>query len=214
MTKFYEPLGQVALIRDIALLSQLLMMRELEVVFWAALNTAEEIEAIAKRSESELEARTTQAVRSRLLMTAYYTKGKLSGRRAEDAIREFFSHNFDEFVGKHAAWSRDPPDTSRITPRLLNSTKIELLAVYKNEIAKDQENKKETNIFRQDLNQIVALLSEENPDGGKPKQGRRKKVKDSQPADGGEAGSNMNNSKPGSLLTKRPRPDEEQLEQQ
>lgn len=148
-------------------------------------------------------------------MTAYYTKGKLSGRRAEDAIREFFSHNFDEFVGKHGAWSREPPDTSRITPRHLNSTKTELLAVYRNEIAKEQENKKETNIFRQDLNQIVALLSEENPDGGKPKQGRRKKVKDSQPLDGREAGSSMNNiQKPGSLLAKRPRPDEEQLEQQ
>ena len=51
--KFHEPLGQVALIRDIALLSQLLMMRELEVVFWAALNTVEEIEGIVKRSESE-----------------------------------------------------------------------------------------------------------------------------------------------------------------
>lgn len=148
-------------------------------------------------------------------MTAYYTKGKLSGRKTEEAIREFFSHNFDEFVGKHAAWSRDPPDTSRITPRLLNATKDELLVVYRSEIAKDQENKKETNIFRQDLNQIVALLSEENPDGGKPKQGRRKKVKDSQPLDGGEAGSNMNNiQKPGSLLTKRPRPDEELLKQQ
>jgi len=39
----------------------------------------------------------------------------------------------------------------------------------------------------------VALLSEENPDGGKPKQGRRKKVKDNQPPDGGEAGPNMDN---------------------
>jgi len=114
--KFYEPLEKVALIRDIALLSQLLMMRELEVVFWAALNTDEEIKAIVKRSDQESETRTTQAVRSRLVMTAYYTKGKLSGQRAEDAIREFFSQNFDEFVGKHAAWSRDPPRTNHITP--------------------------------------------------------------------------------------------------
>jgi hypothetical protein len=85
-------------------------------------------------------------------MTAYYSKGKLSGPRSQEAMREFFGHNFDEFAGKHAAWSKDPPDTSKLTSRVLNSTKLELLEVYREEIARDHEVKKETNIFRQDLN--------------------------------------------------------------
>ena len=81
-------------------------------------------------------------------MTAYYSKQKLCSARGQDAIREFFNHHFDEFTGKHAAWSRDPPDTSHITPRVLNATKLELLEVYRKEIARDHEVKKETNIFR------------------------------------------------------------------
>ena len=109
------------------------MLREFEIVYWAALNTQEEIDNVVKNSQIEQEPsqKTMQAVRSRLVMTAYYSKGKLSGARTQDAIREFFSHNFDEFTGKHAAWSKDPPDTSKITPRVLNATKLQLIEVYR-----------------------------------------------------------------------------------
>ena len=39
----YKSLGKMGLIKNIALFSQLLMMREVEIVYWAALNTPEDI---------------------------------------------------------------------------------------------------------------------------------------------------------------------------
>lgn len=45
--------AQTSLIMNIALCSQLLLMREFEVIFWAALNRAEDIEAIVKENETE-----------------------------------------------------------------------------------------------------------------------------------------------------------------
>ena len=44
----YKPLGKLSLIKNIALFSQLLMMREVEIVFWAALNTSEDIQQLIK----------------------------------------------------------------------------------------------------------------------------------------------------------------------
>ena len=47
----HKPLKKVALIRNIALFSQLLMMREFEIVFWASLNSEEEINKLIKKNE-------------------------------------------------------------------------------------------------------------------------------------------------------------------
>ena len=49
--KMHKPLKKVALIRNIALFSQLLMMREFEIVFWASLNSEEEINKLIKKNE-------------------------------------------------------------------------------------------------------------------------------------------------------------------
>lgn len=51
--KIYKPLKKVTLIRNIALFSQLLMMREFEIVFWAALNTEEDIQGIIRKNEAQ-----------------------------------------------------------------------------------------------------------------------------------------------------------------
>jgi hypothetical protein len=44
--KFYQPLANLQLIKNIALFSHLLMMREIEIVYWAALNTEEDIQIL------------------------------------------------------------------------------------------------------------------------------------------------------------------------
>jgi hypothetical protein len=48
----YKPLQKVALIRNIALFSQLLMMREFEIVFWASLNSKEDIQLLINKNKS------------------------------------------------------------------------------------------------------------------------------------------------------------------
>ena len=53
MEKIYEPLKEVVLIKNIALFSQLLMMREFEVVYWAALNQKSDIEDIINENKNE-----------------------------------------------------------------------------------------------------------------------------------------------------------------
>lgn len=53
MEKIYEPLKEVSLIKNIALFSQLLMMREFEVVYWAALNLKSDIEDIVSENKNE-----------------------------------------------------------------------------------------------------------------------------------------------------------------
>ena len=196
----------------LALCSQLLLMREFEVIFWASLNQAEDIEAIVKENEKEPnpETITIQAIRSHLMMTAFYTKQKLSDERTEAAIQAFFSHHFDYFIGKHTDWLLlNEPDTSKLTPMALNSTKLELSKLYQDELAKSYDGKKDTNIFQQDLNQVVALLSEEGPDGaGKAKHGRKKRgsMKEARHA---ELEKNL-----APLLGKREKPNDEDLEQQ
>ena len=46
----YEPLKEVSLLKKIALFSQLLIMREFEVIYWAALNQKSDIEDIIKEN--------------------------------------------------------------------------------------------------------------------------------------------------------------------
>jgi len=53
LEKIYEPLKEVSLIKNIALFSQLLMMREFEVVYWAALNQKSDIEDIIAENKNE-----------------------------------------------------------------------------------------------------------------------------------------------------------------
>jgi len=66
---------------------------------------------------------TVQAIRSRLMMTAFYTKQKMSGEKTEAAVQAFFSHYFDYFIGKHTDWLLlNEPDTSKISPKILNKT--------------------------------------------------------------------------------------------
>lgn len=54
--KMHKPLKEVNLIRNIALFSQLLMMREFEIVFWAALNTEDDINTLIKKNKDQANA--------------------------------------------------------------------------------------------------------------------------------------------------------------
>jgi hypothetical protein len=76
----------MALIKNIALFSQLLMMREVEIVFWAALNSPTDIEELIASEKDGRENHVLQGIRSRLMMTAYYTKSELSAKDTEVAI--------------------------------------------------------------------------------------------------------------------------------
>jgi hypothetical protein len=49
----FKPLGKMGLIKNIALFSQLLMMREVEIVYWAALNTTEDIQEVIKENSQK-----------------------------------------------------------------------------------------------------------------------------------------------------------------
>ena len=91
------------------------MMREFEIVFWAALNTEEDIESLIKKNEDQANADqlTIQAIRSRLMLTAYSTKGELSDERTDAAVKAFFSEHFGHFVGKQPSWLLlDEPSSS------------------------------------------------------------------------------------------------------
>lgn len=49
----YKALENMGLIKNIALFSQLLMMREVEIVYWAALNTPEDIQEVIKENSQK-----------------------------------------------------------------------------------------------------------------------------------------------------------------
>lgn len=108
------------------------MMREVEIVYWAALNTVEDIlEVIKKNSQKDCrESHILQGIRSRLMMTAYYTKSELSCKDTEVAIQEFFNHHFGVFVDRHKEWYLlyEPPE---VTPQLLCQTRFELMEIYR-----------------------------------------------------------------------------------
>lgn len=61
------------------------MMREFEITYWAALNSPEEINKIINENINEAEGQklTVEALRTRFIMTAYFTKQKLSMDRTE-----------------------------------------------------------------------------------------------------------------------------------
>ena len=79
------------------------MMREFEIIFWASLNSKEDIQVLIDKNKfsKNLEQSTIQSIRSRLMLTAYSTKGELSDERTDVAIKAFFSEHFGHFVGKH-----------------------------------------------------------------------------------------------------------------
>jgi hypothetical protein len=49
----YKALEKMGLIKNIALFSQLLMMREVEIVYWAALNTPDDIKEVIKENSQK-----------------------------------------------------------------------------------------------------------------------------------------------------------------
>ena len=53
MLNEYKALEKMGLIKNIALFSQLLMMREVEIVYWAALNTPEDIQEVIKENSQK-----------------------------------------------------------------------------------------------------------------------------------------------------------------
>jgi len=122
----------MGLIKNIALFSQLLMMREVEIVYWAALNTPEDIQEVIKENSQKdgRESQILQGIRSRLMMTAYYTKSELSSKDTEVAVQEFFNHHFGVFVDKHREWYLlyEPPE---VTPQLLCETRASLMEIHK-----------------------------------------------------------------------------------
>lgn len=128
LVRYYPPLKKVELFQNICLFSQLLMLREYEVLFWVALNQKKDIDQIVdeykteKGNEEELAVQAVvQAIRSRLMMTAFYTKQKMSTERTETAVHTFFCHYFDFFIGKHTDWLLlNEPEISAITPASLN----------------------------------------------------------------------------------------------
>ena len=95
----------------------------------------------------------------------------------------------------------DEPCSTEMTPLILNQTRNDLIKIFNEEIASKPSTNDSTNkdnIFHQDLNQIVADL-EDNPEGNKQKQGRRRRPKVLVKASAG------NGSKQDALLGKRPR---------
>ena len=53
MLNEYKALEKMGLIKNIALFSQLLMMREVEIVYWAALNTPADIKEVIKENSQK-----------------------------------------------------------------------------------------------------------------------------------------------------------------
>ena len=86
------------------------------------------------------------------MLTAYTTKDKLSNTRTNESMTAFFSKHFGNFISKHTQWSLlSEPESARITPKVLNVTRRELLELYDNEIS-GISGSKNNNLFHQDLN--------------------------------------------------------------
>lgn len=110
------------------------------------------------------------------MLTAYTTKGEVADERTDAAVKAFFQEHFGHFVGKHTTWLlMDEPSTAQITPRILNDVRNQLVRLHTFEIAAKPQ-KKDEDIFHQDLNKIVADL-EDSPEGPKQKIGRKRKPK-------------------------------------
>ena len=81
------------------------MFREVEIVFWASLNTPCDIRAIIDKytssSKKSVESMILRDIVSRLMLTAYTTKDKLSNGRTNKAMTAFFSKHFGNFISKH-----------------------------------------------------------------------------------------------------------------
>ena len=136
------------------------MLREYEIVFWAALNTSQDIEAIVRKykirdSMTSRSKRTHERqsilreVISRLMLTAYTTKGKLSDTRTNAAMEAFFKSHFSNFVSKHTVWSLcSEPDSSKISPKVMNATMNLLMRTYREELAESVDvDAKDNNLF-------------------------------------------------------------------
>ena len=91
--------------RNIALFANLHMFREVEIIFWASLNTADDISSIvdknATRSKSCVESSIVRDIIFRLMVTAFTTKEKLSSDRSTQAMTAFLSKHFGSFLTKH-----------------------------------------------------------------------------------------------------------------
>ena len=123
LTEYFPPLKSKGLFQNICLFSQLLMLREYEILFWVALNTKKDIDQEIKehRQDKNAETMTMSTIRSRLMMTAFYTKQKLSQDSTEQAINAFFWYYFDYFIGKYTDWLLlNEPDINSISPASLN----------------------------------------------------------------------------------------------
>lgn len=140
------------------------MLREFEILFWIALNQRKDIEKLVLefKAEKSAENLTVQAIRSRLMMTAFYTKTKLSSERTEQAVNAFFGQYFDYFIGKHTDWLLlNEPDVSQLTPAVLNGINKMLMKTYQTKLRRQFEGKHAEFI---DLNSIVANISAEPKD--------------------------------------------------
>lgn len=152
------------------------MFREYEIAFWASLNTEDDINKIKQEyaSESNAESTIIQAIRSRITMTAFYTKQKISGEKTEKAVQAFFSNHFDYFIGKHTDWLLLNEPEINITPMVINKTTKDLTNIYHKHIAKKESTLDNDQL---DLNHVVAMISEEKHDGIKAKRVVKRKEK-------------------------------------
>ena len=70
------------------------------------------------------------------MLTAYTAKGKLSETRTNAAMEAFFKSHFSNFVSKHTVWSLcSEPDSSKISPKIMNTTMNLLMRTYKEELS-------------------------------------------------------------------------------
>lgn len=91
----------------------------------------------------------------------------MSNEQTESAVHAFFSNYFDYFIGKHTDWLLlNEPDTSKITPIVLNTMIRDLNHTFESKINKQTASKEgpNDNLKGVDLNKVVADISAERTD--------------------------------------------------
>jgi len=134
-----------------------MMLREFDILIWSCLNIKELVFKVLNEKDAQ------KSLLTRLLMTAFYLKEKLSQKEDGEAIKAFFAKNFPQFLGKYTTeWLiLEEPDLKKITPKILNTRFCELKNIYEKLIHIEHINDDDEDDQNKDFNKMVEELGEE-----------------------------------------------------
>ncbi|CDW83815.1 UNKNOWN [Stylonychia lemnae] len=152
-----KDINKSVVIKNMALISKQMMMREFEILLWACLNSQEYLKDIINKPDAQ------KNIQYRILMTAFFLKEKFSSPQECDSIKAYLGKHFQNFMGKYTTeWLiLEEPDLSMITPKVLNAKFCELKKIYEKKRYVEKINDDDDDDHNKDFNKMVDELGEE-----------------------------------------------------